>query len=103
MPERKILSSDGESTFAIAISDKTIEIKRRDQKFTITGNDFMVVGTSRKGDKATSLIVKDGKLDDSTVTFAKDEDLDDNGEPKPKKKEDDKPDEKQDEDSEDDK
>ncbi len=76
MATRKILSSDGRAIFAIAVSDKTIEIKRRDQKFTITGNDFSVVGTSRNSNKATMLIVKEGKIDDTQVKFAKDEDVD---------------------------
>jgi len=91
MSARKILSSDENGIFAIAISDKTIEIKRRDQKFTITGNDFSLVGTSRGSDKATVLTVKEGKLDESTVKFANDEDVDDEtGELKPKKEDDEK-------------
>jgi len=84
MTGKKILSEDGESIFAVAVSDKTIEIKRGKQKFTITGKDFSVTGTSRKGDKATIVMVKDGKIDESLVVFADDKDLDDEGELKAK-------------------
>ena len=94
---KKILSSDGQSVFAVAVSDKTVEIKRGDQLFTITGNDYNIVGTPAKGKKATVLSVRDGKIDDTNVSYVEDDKLDEEGNVKPleeKKPEGDKPDEK---------
>jgi len=80
---KKILSSDGQSIFAVAISEKTIEIKRGDQLFTVTGNDFTIIGTPAKGRKATVISVRDSKIDEANVAYVEDDQLDEEGNPKP--------------------
>ena len=81
-------------------SDNMIEIKRLDQKFIITGNDFSVMATSPKQVNGklvyTTITATDGKIDEADLQFRADKppegkkakldadgkpELDENGEP----------------------
>lgn len=59
---RKIKDSKGK-TFAIVVGKGTVEIKRSNQHFIITGSDFSVLGTSAfSPDEKEYIQVEDGQL-----------------------------------------
>lgn len=48
--------------FARLYDEGTIELVRKDQRFTLTGKDFNILGTCKRCRSNTALVVKNGKL-----------------------------------------
>ena len=69
---RKIKDSKGK-TFAHVVGKGTIEIKRSNQTFIITGKDFSILGTSTFApDTKEFLVVENGKLVEDGITIVDD-------------------------------
>lgn len=70
---RKILSNDAEHprVFAHILDNGTIDIVRQEQRFTIIGTEYTVIGTNPQGGGKTVLVVKNGKLLEDGVIFKK--------------------------------
>ena len=72
MAVKKILCSDPncDTVLAHQLTDKTVELKRLDQMTTATGENWSLLATCPKHpEHKTSLVVNDGKLDDSELRF----------------------------------
>jgi len=83
---KKILCNDTEFTrvFAHLLDGGTIDIVRQDQRFTIIGESFTLVGTNPQGQGKTILNVVDGKVDTTEVKFKEQENEDGKQEPEQK-------------------
>lgn len=81
---KKILCNNSElpRVFAHLLDDGTIDIVRQDQRFTIIGESFTLIGTNPQGEGKTILDVVGGKLQDEEINF-KEEEKDGNQEIKP--------------------
>lgn len=71
---KKILCNNSEvqRVFAHVLDDGTIDIVRQDQRFTIIGETFTLIGTNPQGDGKTVLQVVGGKLVDEDLKYKED-------------------------------
>lgn len=68
---KKVLCSNSETprVFAHILDDGTIDVVRQDQRFTILGESFTLIGTNPQGNGKTVLQVVDGKLLEDDIEF----------------------------------
>lgn len=71
---KKILCNNSElpRVFAHQLDDGTIDIVRQEQRFTILGANFTILGTNPQGHGKTILQVVDGKLIEDDIKFKED-------------------------------
>lgn len=84
---RKILCNNSEHprVFAHLLDNGTIDIVRQEQRFTVLGKDFTMIGTNPQGTGKTVLTVANGILVEDNLTFKENDDA-----PTPQIPEDDK-------------
>lgn len=68
---KKVLCNNTElpRVFAHILDDGTIDIVRQDQRFTIIGESFTLIGTNPQGGGKTVLQVIGGKLVEDDINF----------------------------------
>ena len=73
---KRIKTANGE-TFAHVLGKGTIEIKRQNQRFIITGTDFQIIGTEPTHTRKTVLAIENGRLLEDDVIIEDDDKLTD--------------------------
>lgn len=68
---KKVLcnNTDLPRVFAHVLDDGTIDIVRQDQRFTIIGESFTLIGTNPQGGGKTVLQIVNGKLIEDDIKF----------------------------------
>ena len=73
---KRIKTANGE-TFAHVLGKGTVEIKRQNQRFIITGSDFQIFGTEPTHTRKTVLSVENGRLLEDDILVEDDDNLTD--------------------------
>lgn len=73
---KRIKTANGE-TFAHVLGKGTIEIKRQNQRFIVTGTDFQIIGTEPTHTRKTVLAVENGRLLEDDIILEDDDNLTD--------------------------
>jgi hypothetical protein len=68
---KKVLcnNTDLPRVFAHVLDDGTIDIVRQDQRFTVIGESFTLIGTNPQGGGKTVLQIVNGKLIEDDIKF----------------------------------